>query len=183
MRDCKNMTTNIAGIIASIALLTAPPSSGTALGEGDQSDRFETVRSADESARKQVAFFETLYGIKIEGVSPLEEYQDPDQFYSAIAQKVGIPEIAFKAVEKRFAWRRDGAFLIQTVVKGSWLGNEWGVMMMRIPKGIVAAKSVEEKRAFMKEMEMKFVLINYDGSISFPEEKKKPTKEESPKKE
>ena len=36
----------------------------------------------------------------IQGVKPYEEYQDPDTFYSEIARKVGIPQVAHTAVEK-----------------------------------------------------------------------------------
>ena len=37
----------------------------------------------------------------IQVVKPYEEYQDPDTFYTEIARKVGIPQVAHTAVEKK----------------------------------------------------------------------------------
>ena len=48
----------------------------------------------------RVEFFERLYKMDIQGVKPYKEYQDPDSFYSEIARKVGIPQVAHNAVEK-----------------------------------------------------------------------------------
>ena len=59
----------------------------------------------NEDDRTKVEFFEKLYKTKITGVKLLEEYPDPDQFYSAIAKQVGIPQIACKAVEKSLGGR------------------------------------------------------------------------------
>ena len=49
----------------------------------------------------KVEFFERLYKMDIQGVKPYEEYQDPDTFYTEIARKVGIPQVAHTAVEKK----------------------------------------------------------------------------------
>ena len=64
--------------------------------------------AADPSSdRSKVEFFEKLYKTKIVGVKLLEEYPDPDQFYSAIAKQVGIPKIALDAVDNQFGWKQD----------------------------------------------------------------------------
>jgi len=129
---------------------------------------------ADEAARDRtkVEFFEKLYKIKIEGVKPFEEYPDPDQFYSAIARQVGIPKKAFDAVEKKFGWKQNDEFFLAAMVKGGGVADDWGVMVTRFPTGLKTAKSIEEKKKLLEAMEMKMVVINYDGTISFPKEKK-----------
>ena len=67
----------------------------------------------DQDSTK-VEFFERLYKMDIQGVKPYEEYQDPDTFYSEIARKVGIPQVAHTAVEKKFGWKQnDNRFFMQ----------------------------------------------------------------------
>ena len=132
---------------------------------------FAHLSLADEvsSDRKKVEFFEKLYEMKIEGVKPLEQYDDPDSFYSSIAKKVGIPKKAFDAVEKKYGWKQSDEFFLTAMVKGGWEGDYWGVMVTKIPAALKEAKSKEEKLKLLKGMEMKMVLIGYDGAISFPE--------------
>ena len=57
--------------------------------------------------RRKVEFFEKLYDTTITGIKPIGEYDDPDTFYSEIAKQVGIPEIVYEAVEKKFGWKND----------------------------------------------------------------------------
>ena len=123
-----------------------------------------------EDERKKVDFFEKLYDVKIEGVKPLEEYRDPDAFYSAIARQVGIPQLAFDAVEKTYGWKQSDEFLLSAMVKGGWDGDTWGVMVTKIPTALKDAETMEEKMKFLETMELKMVLIGYDGSVSFPED-------------
>ena len=54
-----------------------------------------------------MAFFERKYQKKITGVKPKGEYSDPDQFYSAIAMQLGIPEIALRAAAEKYGWKKD----------------------------------------------------------------------------
>lgn len=135
----------------------------------------DTPKPDDDPTK--VAFFEKLYGIEIEGVKPLEEYDDPDTFYSAIASQVGIPELAFEALEKEFGWKQSDDYFYAAVVKGTWSEPNWGVMVSRFPKALKNAKTVEERRALIKKMQLKFVVIDYDGNVSFPEEEKKKKKD------
>ena len=60
-------------------------------------NRFCSERDQDST---KVEFFERLYKMDIQGVKPYAEYQDPETFYSEIARKVGIPQVAHTAVEK-----------------------------------------------------------------------------------
>ena len=82
----------------------------------------------------KVEFFERLYKMDIQGVKPYEEYQDPDTFYSEIARKVGIPQVAHTAVEKKFGWKQnDKKFSYATMIKGGGISRDWGVMVTRVP--------------------------------------------------
>ncbi len=123
----------------------------------------------------KVEFFEKLYKTKIVGVKLLEEYPDPDQFYSAIAKQVGIPKIALDAVDNQFGWKQDDENFLAVIVKGGGNSDDWGVMVTKFPTGLKTAKSKEEKMKLLKKMEMKMVVIGYDGKISFPEKKKRKT--------
>src|SRR5512135_3231988 len=64
---------------------------------------------------EDVAFFEKKYQKKITGVKPKGEYADPDQFYSAIAVQLGIPEIAWEAAAKKFGWKKDDGKVTKTM--------------------------------------------------------------------
>ena len=122
--------------------------------------------------RKKVEFFEKLYKTKIVGVKLLEGYPDPDQFYSAIAKQVGIPEIALDAVEKKFGWKQNEKYFLYAMVKGGWGADNWGVMVTRFPTGLKTAQSKEETMKLLKGMEMRMVVIGYNGKVTFPKEKK-----------
>ena len=127
------------------------------------------------SDRKKVEFFEKLYKTKIVGVKLLEDYPDPDQFYSAIAKQVGIPEVTYKAVEEKYGWKNDEKNFLALIIKGGGSFDDWGVMVTKFPIGLKNAKSKEEAKKLLKDMEMKMVVIGYDGKISFPEKKKRKT--------
>ena len=148
---------------------------------------FLTLWAKDSSTdRTKVEFFEKLYDTKIEGVKLLEEYSDPDQFYSAIAKQVGIPEVAHKAVEEKYGWKNDDENFLILMIKGGGDNDAWGVMVTKVPSALKAlngnvedAKSEEEKKKFvseridlLKKMEIKMVVVGYDGKISFPKKKK-----------
>ena len=148
---------------------------------------FLTLWAKDSSTdRTKVEFFEKLYDTKIEGVKLLEEYSDPDQFYSAIAKQVGIPEVVHKAVEEKYGWKNDDENFLILMIKGGGDNDAWGVMVTKVPSALNAlngniedAKSEEEKKKFvseridlLKKMEIKMVVVGYDGKISFPKKKK-----------
>ena len=136
--------------------------------------------------RKKVEFFEKLYDTKIKGVKLFHEYQDPDTFYSEIAKQVGIPEVVHKAVEEKYGWKNDDENFLLLMIKGGGSNDAWGVMVTKVPSALNAlngnienAKSEEEKKKFvseridlLKEIEMKIVVVGYDGKISFPKKKK-----------
>lgn len=141
---------------------------------------------APSEDRRKVEFFEKLYDTKIKGVKLFHEYQDPDTFYSEIAKQVGIPEIVYEAVEKKLGWKNDNENFLLLMIKGGGSNDAWGVMVTKVPSALNAlngnienAKSEEEKKKFvseridlLKEIEMKIVVVGYDGKISFPKKKK-----------
>jgi dsRNA-specific ribonuclease len=143
----------------------------------------ESLKPAED--RRKVEFFEKLYGSKIKGVKPIDEYQDPDTFYSEIAKQVGIPEIVYEAVEKKFGWKNDEENFLTLMIKGGGNSDDWGVMVTRIPNSIkgfkeeiMSTKSEAEKKEIrtkmldvLKDMEMRMVVVGYNGKISFPEKK------------
>ena len=115
-------------------------------------------------------------------MKPIGEYSDPDQFFTAIARQFGIPKLAFEAVEKKFGWKASEDVFLNAVVKGSSVQDDWGVMVFRFNKKSIeqmqrdraAGKSISREEMKKKMgMKMKFVTIDYEGKISFPDEKKK----------
>ena len=143
----------------------------------------ESLKPSED--RRKVEFFEKLYVKKITGVKPIEEYQDPDTFYSEIAKQVGIPEIVYEAVEKKFGWKNDEENFLALMIKGGGNSDDWGVMVTKIPNSIkgfkeeiISTKSEAEKKEIrskmldvLKGMEMKMVVVGYDGKVSFPKKK------------
>jgi hypothetical protein len=143
----------------------------------------ESLKPSED--RRKVEFFEKLYGTKITGIKPLGEYDDPDTFYSEIAKQVGIPGIVYEAVEKKFSWKNDDKNFLALMIKGGGNSDDWGVMVTRIPNSIkgfkeeiISTKSEAEKKEIrskmlhvLKDMEMKMVVVGYDGKVSFPEKK------------
>ena len=47
-------------------------------------------------------------------------------FFTAIAPQVGIPKLAFEAVEKKFGWKASEDVFLNAVVKGSSVQDDWG---------------------------------------------------------
>jgi hypothetical protein len=98
---------------------------------------------------------------------------------------VGIPEIVYEVVEEKFGWKNDDKNFILLMIKGGGNNNAWGVMVTKVPTAIKNlqgkiknAKTAEEKKKFiservdlLREMEMRMVVVGYDGKISFPQKK------------
>jgi len=116
---------------------------------------------------EDVAFFEKKYQKKITGVKPKSEYSDPDQFYSAIGQQLGIPEIAWNAAAEKFGWKKDDGKQTFTMLKGGPTAGggqgTWDVMFIR------STIDPETKKPAPATMEQVMVQLDYDGKIKFPE--------------
>ena len=88
----------------------------------------------------------------------------------SIQRSQGIPQVAHTAVEKKIGWKQnDKRFSYATMIKGGEISRDWGVMVTRVPVALQKAQSVEERKAICQLIETKFVVISYDGDISFPE--------------
>lgn len=115
---------------------------------------------------EDLAFFEKKYKMKITGVKPKGEYSDPDQFYSAIAKELGIPEIAWQAASEKFGWRKDDGRHTFTMLKGGPTAGRgegtWDVMFIR------STINAETKKPDPTTIEQVMVQIDYDGNINFP---------------
>lgn len=98
---------------------------------------------------------------------PKSEYSDPDQFYSAIGEQLGIPEVAWKAAAEKFGWKKDDGKNTFTMLKGGPTagGGEgtWDMLFIR------SKINPDTKRPNPATMEQVMVQIDYDGKITFPE--------------
>ena len=96
---------------------------------------------------------------------------------------MGIPEIVYEAVEKKFGWKNGDKNFLALMIKGGGNSDDWGVMVTRIPNSIkgfkeeiMSTKSEVKKKEIrskmldvLKDMEMKMVVVGFDGKVSFPE--------------
>jgi hypothetical protein len=121
------------------------------------------------AATEDVAFFEKKYATKIEGVKPIGDYDDPDEFYSAIARRLGIPKLAQAAAAKEFGWAAGDGQMSRAVVKRA--PGQWQVMLVRFPKKLADGKPD------MNNFKTHMVTLDDDGKASFPPE---PGQEPSP---
>jgi hypothetical protein len=124
--------------------------------------------TAPETPQKEdLAFFEKKYGTTIDGVKHMEEYDDPDQFYAAIGEALGIPETARAAAAAKFGWKEGDGREVRLMVKGGPVAGQregcWDVMVFRWSRD---PKTGQPDRA---SMEQRLVQISYDGRIRFPE--------------
>ena len=88
-------------------------------------------------------------------------------------------------VEEKFGWKNDEESFLLLMIKGGGNNNAWGVMVTKVRTAIKNlqgkiknAKTAEEKQKFiservdlLREMEMRMVVVGYDGKISFPQKK------------
>jgi thiol-disulfide isomerase/thioredoxin len=127
----------------------------------------EQVAQPAAPVEEDVAFFEKKYQRKITGVKPKSEYSDPDEFYSAIGQQLGIPELAWKAAAEKFGWKKDDGINTLTMLKGGPTAGggqgTWDVMFIR------SKINPETKKPDPATLQQVMVQIDYDGNITFPE--------------
>ena len=134
--------------------------------QADKKDSTEGTAPVED-----VPFFEKKYQKKITGVKPKGEYADPDEFYSAIGQQLGIPELAWKAAAEKYGWKKDDGRNTFTMLKGgpTSAGGQgtWDVMFIR------SSINPETKKPDPASMEEVMVQIDYDGNIKMLERKVK----------
>ena len=117
---------------------------------------------------EDLEFFENRYKVEIEGVKALSEYRDPDSFYSAIATKLKIPQVAFEAVAKKYGWQKDGKRIQQAIVR-RFEGN-WILMIYQIKI------DPETRKPIMKTMDQKWAAVDDNKKVIYVGEKQ-PTKQ------
>ena len=134
--------------------------------QADKKDSTEGTAPVED-----VAFFEKKYQKKITGVKPKSEYADPDEFYSAIGQQLGIPELAWKAAAEKYGWKKDDGRNTFTMLKGGPTADggqgTWDVMFIR------STINPETKKPDPASVEEVMVQIDYDGNIKMLERKVK----------
>jgi hypothetical protein len=137
----------------------------------DGNSHISKIKKRAAAVEEDVAFFEKKYQRKITGVKPKGEYSDPDQFYSAIGQQLGIPELAWKAAAEKYGWKKDYGRNTFTMLKGGPTAGggqgTWDVMFIR------STINPETKKPDPASMEEVMVQIDYDGNIKMLERKVK----------
>lgn len=150
-------------------LLLSPLTALAAPGQDGKLSKPAGDKPAKQSPVEDVAFFEKKYQRKIVGVKPINDYSDPDQFYTAIATQLGIPDIARQAAFTKYGWKEADGKITQIMVKGgpTFDGGpgKWDVMFFR------AELDPETKKPIPASIETKMVQIDYDGHITFLEAK------------
>ena len=121
------------------------------------------------SRGESVEFFEKKYKTKITGVKPIEEYSDPDSYYTAIARKLGIFEVAYAAVFEKYGWKKGGNKVHSAkLTRGE--GWAWEIMVVQVD---VNPETKKPDQTTMKTLEMKHVFIDDEGKVTFPNLPKK----------
>jgi hypothetical protein len=114
------------------------------------------------AGEEDIAFFEKKYQKKITGVKPKSEYADPDAFYTAIGQQLGIPEISWKAVAKEYGWKKSDVSSIDTLLRGGPVAGagqgSWDVLFMR------SKIDPETKKPYPGSTRQMMVQMDYDGN-------------------
>ena len=103
-----------------------------------------------------VEFFEKKYGVKLPGIKPIEEYDDPDSFYTAIAAKLGIPALAKEAVAAKFGWKEDENRIANAIVRRGPNTDHWEILVFRFDL------NPDTRRPEVGSMEGFFVTIDDD---------------------
>lgn len=130
-----------------------------------------------------VEYFEKQYEVKLTDIKPIEEYPDPDQYYTAIAKQLKIPQKAFKILEKEKGWKKEEGKVVQSIVRRSSVKAEWQVLIFSFEVDPTLGKPSPE--TIQKSMEMLMVIMDDKGKarITDPEkERERIQKEEEARK-
>jgi len=156
-----------AGFAANLLLSTL--TAGADPGQEGKPNTPAAIKPAKQSSVEDVSFFEKKYKRKIVGVRPINEYSDPDEFYSAIAKQLGIADIARQAAFAKYGWSEDDGKFTKVMLKGGPTAGgaqgRWDVMFFR------AELDPETKKPIPASIETRMVQVDYDGHITFPEDK------------
>ena len=110
---------------------------------------------------EDLEYFTSAYGVEITGVKPIEEYPDPDMYYTAISRQLGIPEKAIEAVSKKYGWKPEDKKTPVTMIKRASITRRWQAMVFRFSMDPATGKPN------VKTMEQRMVEIDDSGLIFF----------------
>ena len=108
---------------------------------------------------EDVIYFEKRYQTHIEGVGSIETYEDPDQFYAEIAKQLGIPQLAFDAVSKKYGWKRDASKVKKAIIRRG--EQRWTVLIFQ------CSVDKETKELLWETMTERWVEIDDDKRVLY----------------
>ncbi len=94
-------------------------------------------RVGDQGAALPVCRFGSRAGRQADRSPPerKEEYPDPDEFYSAIGEQLGITEHAWRAAEEKHGWKKNDGRQTFAILKGGPMTaggqGSWDVVFIR----------------------------------------------------
>lgn len=84
------------------------------------------------SEAQELSHFEATYQIQLEGIAPRSEQKDLDHYYSQIAEQLGIPPLAYVAVETKYGWKKTSDKTTGGIIRRS--PDKWTVLVFRMSK-------------------------------------------------
>lgn len=81
---------------------------------------------------QELSYFEDKYHTKITGIAPKSEHTDLDDYYSQVANRLGIPDLAFAAVSEKYGWKKEHESTTRCIIRRS--NDKWAVLLFRIHK-------------------------------------------------
>ncbi len=105
------------------------------------------------NATEDLFFFRQRYNMDFLEVKPISDYDDPDQFYSAVAKELNILGKVYEVLLVRYQWsKEDGSHIKRAIIRranGCWL-----VLVYRFQLNL------DTKKVNKKTMEQRWVAIN-----------------------
>lgn len=120
----------------------------------------------DEEKDEELAFYEKTYGKKIPGVSPKSKYDNPDEFYSDIAEQLGLLEIISKAADAKFGSKEENGAEFRTLARvrpSATAGKPgWDIVMP-----CYTPKPKHEKVDSAKKAMVQLLHLDFEGNVTF----------------
>lgn len=118
------------------------------------------------AAAQDLNYFEETYQIKLEGIAPRSEQKDLDRYYSQIAKQLGIPRLAFDAVETKYGWKKTDGEITTGIIRRS--PDKWTILIVRL------SKNPETGKLDIETYEQRFVEINDRKEVVYCEPHQRP---------
>lgn len=115
---------------------------------------------------EELAFYEKTYGKEISGVWPKSKYENPDEFYAAIADELGLRDIILKAADAKFGSEEENGLehRILDAVRPSADANKpgWVIVM-----SCYTPKPKHENVDSAKKVMVQLLHLDYQGNVTF----------------